>query len=315
VRKRECVLVLFAMLFAGCSGDSARSGLTGYVEAEYIYISGLETGWITSSAVSEGDHVSAEQVLLSLDDERQAFDVAEATERAAAAHAQWRDLQSGARPEELKRLDAQLAEAKTSLTLADLELRRLRDLRRKGAASEAVLDKAKAEYSAAKARLDSATASIGVAKLAAREEALIAAKAAAEAAEAVLAKAQWRFDQRSLVARNAGLVTAVYYRQGEQLPAGAPALAILPDNGLKIRFFIPQSRALEFAPGTAVSIHQDGAPQLISATVSYLAERVEFTPPVIYSVANREKLVFMVEARVPPNSRLHAGQPVDVSLL
>ncbi|MDF1690877.1 MAG: HlyD family efflux transporter periplasmic adaptor subunit [Zhongshania sp.] len=313
--KRESVLVLFAMLLFGCSGGSAQNGLTGYVEAEYVYISALETGWIISSAVNEGDRVSAEQVLLSLDSERQTLDVAEAAQRAAAAQAQWRDLQRGARPEELNRLQAQLAEAKTSLTLANLELRRQRDLRSKGATSEAALDRANAEYSAANARVESAAASISVAKLAAREEMLNAAKAAAEAAEAVLAKAQWRLAQRSLVARQAGLVTALYYRQGEQLPAGAPALSLLPDDALKIRFFIPQSRAAEFAPGTTVSIHQDGGAETVNATVSYLAEQVEFTPPVIYSVANREKLVFMVEARLPPNSHLHAGQPVDVSLL
>lgn len=313
--KFKLLSLLLTLVLVGCSSGSSPEALTGYIEAEYVYISALETGWITASAVREGDRVNPGQVLLTLDSDRQTLELNEATQRAVQAQAQNRDLRSGARPEELARLDAQLAEAKSALRLAAIELRRLRGLRSKGAVSEAALDKADAEYSASKARVESATAAISVAKLPARQEAVLAAKAAAEAASAVQAKAQWRLEQRQLSARQAGLVTAVYYRQGEQLPAGAPALALLPDDGLKVRFFVPQSRAVEFSPGTPVHIRRDGSAATIRATVSYLAEQVEFTPPVIYSVANREKLVFMVEARLPANSKLHAGQPVDVELL
>jgi HlyD family secretion protein len=307
--------VLLTLALVSCGSSSLPEALTGYVEAEHIYISGLETGWITAAAVREGDRVTAGQLLLSLDSERQSLELDEATQRAQQAQAQRRDLLSGARPEELSRLDAQLTEAKSALRLATIELRRLRGLRRTDAVSEAAVDKANAEYSASKARVENARAAISVAKLPARQETVLAATAAAEAAVAAQAKAQWRLDQRQLTARQAGLVTAVYYRQGEQLPAGSPALALLPDDGLKVRFFVPQSRAVEFSPGTAVGIRQDGSADTIRATVSYLAEQVEFTPPVIYSVANREKLVFMVEARLPAHSQLHAGQPVDVELL
>lgn len=307
--------VLLAMLLTGCGEGGASSRLTGYVEAEYIYVSALETGWIVSSAVREGEHVYAGQELLQLDEERQNFDVQEAHHRMLQAQAQWRDIRRGARAEELKRLNAQLAEAKANLQLAGLELARLQDLLRTGAASEAMFDRASAEYSVAKARVESATASIRIAQLAGREAAVDAAKAAAEAAEASLAKAKWRLAQRRLIARQAGLITEIYYREGEQLPGGSPAMALLPNDALKVRFFIPQARVSEFALGTAVNIQQDGVAEPVTATVSYMAEQVEFTPPVIYSVINREKLVFMVEAKLPTGTRLHPGLPVDVSLL
>ncbi len=315
MRKIKILLLLGCCQLLACGNGTSSEVLTGYVEAEYVYLSALETGWIASSEVHEGDRVSAGQVLLRLDSDRQKIDLNEAAQRASQAQAQWRDLGSGARSEELARLTAQYKEAKAALRLAGVELKRLQNLRSKGASSVAAVDRAAAEFSAAKARVESAGASITVAKLPAREDALLAAKAAAEAAEAGLARAQWRLDQRRLSARQAGLITAVYYRQGEQLPAGAPALALLPDDGLKVRFFVPQSRASAFSAGTKVQIRQDGSTEPITATVSYLAEQVEFTPPVIYSVANREKLVFMVEARLPANSGLHAGQPVDVDLL
>jgi HlyD family secretion protein len=46
--------------------------------------------------------------------------------------------------------------------------------------------------------------------------------------------------------------------------------------------------------------------------VSFIAAQEEFTPPVIFSIGNREKLVFKVEARAPGGLALHPGQPVDV---
>jgi HlyD family secretion protein len=59
-----------------------------------------------------------------------------------------------------------------------------------------------------------------------------------------------------------------------------------------------------------------GCGQAIAATVTFIANDPEFTPPVIYSNESRDKLVFMVEARpaVADAPRLRPGQPVTVSL-
>ncbi len=64
--------------------------------------------------------------------------------------------------------------------------------------------------------------------------------------------------------------------------------------------------------GQNVTIHCDGCAKDITATVSFIAAQEEFTPPVIFSVGVREKLVFKIEARAPGGLPLHPGQPVDV---
>ena len=65
-----------------------------------------------------------------------------------------------------------------------------------------------------------------------------------------------------------------------------------------------------------VTVIVKSAEQPIAATVSYIAPRAEFTPPVIYSREARAKLVFLVEARPAAGDALalHPGQPVDVQL-
>jgi HlyD family secretion protein len=50
----------------------------------------------------------------------------------------------------------------------------------------------------------------------------------------------------------------------------------------------------------------------MQATVTFIASQQEYTPPVIFSVGNREKLVFKVEARAKGGLPVHPGQPVDV---
>jgi HlyD family secretion protein len=52
----------------------------------------------------------------------------------------------------------------------------------------------------------------------------------------------------------------------------------------------------------------------LKARVTFVAAEAEFTPPVIYSVGSREKLVWMVEARLDGGGVLSPGQPVDVTL-
>jgi HlyD family secretion protein len=49
--------------------------------------------------------------------------------------------------------------------------------------------------------------------------------------------------------------------------------------------------------------------------VSYVSPDPEFTPPVIYSLETRQKLVYRIEAKpVGGKTRLQPGQIVDVRL-
>ena len=41
-----------------------------------------------------------------------------------------------------------------------------------------------------------------------------------------------------------------------------------------------------------------------TATVTYVSNQPEFTPPVIYSLENRQKLVYLIEARPDPGAEI-----------
>jgi HlyD family secretion protein len=67
--------------------------------------------------------------------------------------------------------------------------------------------------------------------------------------------------------------------------------------------------------GQEVRLSCDGCGQPIAARVSFISTQPEYTPPVIYSNAQRSKLVFLIEARpltTADGARLRPGQPLDV---
>jgi HlyD family secretion protein len=91
-------------------------------------------------------------------------------------------------------------------------------------------------------------------------------------------------------------------------------IAMLPPQNLKIRFFVPEAVLPSIAAGNVVRIYCDGCAEPIPAKISFVARTAEFTPPVIYSLEERSKLVFLVEARTEHPERLRVGQPVSVAL-
>jgi HlyD family secretion protein len=68
--------------------------------------------------------------------------------------------------------------------------------------------------------------------------------------------------------------------------------------------------------GQVVLVTCDCCKDRLTAKISYISPQAEYTPPVIYSKENRNKLVFLVEAFPAPEDavKLHPGQPVDVQL-
>jgi len=140
------------------------------------------------------------------------------------------------------------------------------------------------------------------------------AEAALRTARARLNTAQTRLDRRKVASPVTGTVQQVYFRPGEMVTAGRPVLSILPPGNLKLRFFVPEAVLPRISYGETVSVHCDGCGDGITARVNFISRSAEYTPPVIYSLEERAKLVFLIEALPNDPSKLRVGQPVDISL-
>jgi HlyD family secretion protein len=140
------------------------------------------------------------------------------------------------------------------------------------------------------------------------------AEAALRQAKANLDWAQTRLARRRAVSPDDGTIQQVYYRPGETVPQGRPVVSLLPPANLKIRFFAPETQLASIKYGETVTVSCDGCEQGLSAKVTFISRSVEYTPPVIYSLDERAKLVFLIEAHPEHPEKFRVGQPVTVAL-
>ena len=140
------------------------------------------------------------------------------------------------------------------------------------------------------------------------------AEAALRQAKANLAWSQTRLARRDAHSPADGTIEQVYYRVGETVSAGKPVLALLPPKNLKMRFFAPEPILPQIKYGESVSVSCDGCDKGLTAKVSFIARSAEYTPPVIYSLDERAKLVYLIEARPDQPEKFRVGQPVTVTL-
>lgn len=240
-------LVLAGLALAGCDKGNERQ-LQGWVEAELVFISSDEQGRIETLKVREGDQVKQGDVLFTVDDDLQKADV---------------------------------VVKKSSVTTAQQNFDRAKELLKTAAGTQKNFDDAEAALRQAKANL---------------------------------AWSETRLARRNAYSPADGIIQQVYYRPGETVSAGKPVVALLPPQNLKLRFFAPEPLLPEIKYGETIAVSCDGCEKGLTAKVSFIARSAEFTPPVIYSLDERAKLVFLIEARPVEPEKFRVGQPVTVTL-
>lgn len=303
----------FAVLMAFFN-PPADPALYGYIEADLVYIAPTVTQRLTSVSVEEGDDVAVGDLLFDLDqaDPVAALAAMQAEERAAAAKLD--NLLTGSRPEELRVIEASLAEARIVRDKAKQDFERTARLTATGVASETALRNDRATYDTAKTRVSQLAAELEVARLPARSPEIDAADAQHAASEAAVERAFVTLDKYSIHAPVAGRVERVYLAAGEVAGPTNPVLSILPPAALEVHFFVPEARRMEFNVGRTVVVDCDGCGSPFKARIVQVASEPEFTPPIIYSREERHRLIFLTKA-VPVDrdlKRLLPGQPVTV---
>lgn len=208
-------------------------------------------------------------------------------------------------PDEAGRIETQpvregdRVEARALLFTLDDDLQRAEVAER-----EAALENARAAYDRAVKLLKTAAGT---------QKAFDDADAALRSAQARLNSSQTKLTRRKAFSPAAGTVQQIYFRVGELVAAGRPVVAILPPGNMKVRFFVNEAMLPKIALDDIINIRCDGCPDGLTARVSFIARTAEFTPPVIFSLEERNKLVFMVEALPEKPESLRVGQPVTVT--
>jgi HlyD family secretion protein len=286
------------------------------MEADLVLVGSEQKGRVLTQLVAEGDHVVKDQPLFTLESEAQEAEIAAARSRVTEAEARLADVQQTMqRPREIEVLEAALNQARAMLQNSTYTLERTDKLYKEGWIAKAKLDEVQAIHDRDEAAVAEAEKRIGAAQLPGRTGMINAATANAEAAKHALAEAETNIAKRSVSSPSEGTIEEVYFRPGEVVKEGQAVLALLPPGNLKVRFFVQEPVRAKLSVDQIVNVSCDGCSEGLTAKISFISRDAEFTPPVIFSEEQRQKLVFLVEARPSRDTaKLTAGQPVTVKL-
>jgi HlyD family secretion protein len=278
---------------------------TGYVVSENIFMASPVTGTVAAISVKRGQQVEPGAPLFRIDPTVRAAETERARAQISANQASVAGQEAA-----LARARADLAAAEADTQRSGAELARMTAAQREkpGAVAQLQIDQARAENLAALRRRDAARTQLGSA-----QAAIESAQAQVTESRAGLSAAQRELDELSAVAPRAGRIDDIMFKQGETVPPNAAVVSIVPNDEIRVRFYVPQGLVNAYKPGRRVAIACDGCAKGMTAVVDFVASRPEFTPPVIYSLDARQKLVFLVEAVPAAPRALIPGQPMDVA--
>jgi HlyD family secretion protein len=143
---------------------------------------------------------------------------------------------------------------------------------------------------------------------------LDSAVSALRVAEARVATSETRLARRKGFAPVAGTIQQIYFREGEMVGAQRPVLSIMPPGNMKLRFYVSETELPKLSIGDTVRVACDNCAADLTAKIYFIATAAEYTPPVIYSLDERNKLVYLIQARPSRPDALRVGQPIDVLL-
>ena len=303
-----CVLLL---LLSACADDAPQA--LGTLEYDRITLPAPVAEKIVAIDVREGQRVEAGQQLLALERERSQAQAQAADAEAQRQREALRELQAGARGEQVAQARAALAAAQAASRDATAYYARLRPLGEQKLVAAADVDRARAAAAGADAQVRQANAVLDELLHGTREERIAQGEAALQAASAQARVQQASLDKLSVVAPRAGVVDSIPYKLGDQAPIGAPLAILLVGDAPHARVYVPETLRVGVQVGDSVRVFVVGREGALAGKVRMIRSEPGFTPYYALTGEDAARLSYLAEIELGKDAAaLPAGLPVRV---
>jgi len=323
-------LALTLVFAAACTKDVPQDRIraSGHVEATETRLAAEAGGRILTLLVKEGDRVKPGDTIVTLDTQDVQLAIDRAKAERAAADAQLRLIQAGARSEDIRQAEAQadtarseVAGAKQELTSAQQDLDRFETLLANNSGSRKQRDDAATRRDVARDRIASLESRVkaadeAVAKLraGARREEVEAARARVNVVDAQIAALEKTMADATLRSPIGGMVTEKLVEVGEVIPPRTPAVVIVDLDHAWADVFVPEPTVPQIKIGQSASVITD-AGSTLTGTIAYISPKAEFTPRNVQTADERSKQVYRVRIDVDnKDGVLKQGMPVEAEI-
>jgi HlyD family secretion protein len=317
MRAHHALLAGSLALIAACSRDNGPPALLGTLEWDRIGVPAEVSEPITQILINEGDHVQAQQLLLTIDPQRVQAQVDAAQADAQRLSAALDELRHGARPETIDAARATLARAQSTAANAKLARDRAADLRHTGLIAQVDLDNAETALRQANADAANARANLDVLLHGTRTEDIAQGEAALAQAQANLEQLKVTMQRLEVHAPRAGRIDALPFKLGDRPPLGAAVASLLVGDAPYARVFVPEPLRATMQQGARFSVRVDGVAQPFTATLARIRSEASFTPYYALHGEDASRLTYRAELVLDGADarKLPAGIPCQATLL
>ena len=306
-----------------------RVRVSGQVEATDVQVAAQVGGRLLELRVGEGDRINAGDIVARLDTADAQLGLARAKADREQTDAQLRLLLAGARVEDIRQAEAQLATTETDVHAADVELvaaqadvDRFEALLASNSGSRKQRDDAVTKREVAKERAQGArdrvrAAREAVARLRAgsRREDIDAARARVAAAAAQIATWDKAVADATVTAPMAGIVAEKLADVGELLQPRAAIVVLTDLDHVWANVYVDEPVVPRLRLGQTATLFTDAGGAGLTGTVSYISSKAEFTPRNVQTAEDRSKLVYRVKVSVDnAGGTLKVGMPVEAEI-
>jgi HlyD family secretion protein len=330
---RRLTLCLFLILtgsLASCRRETpeAAGRATGYVEATDTRVASRVGGRIERVDAQEGARVAAGATLAQISTAEIDLAIRRARAEREQAAAQLRLVEAGAREEDIRQAEAQVAAARAEqqAAVSERDAARVDEARferlvanKAGATKQrddavARRQLAEARVTAAADRVSAAQAALARLKAGSRAEEIAAARARVGAIDAQVAALEHDRAETTIVAPSDGIIGSRLVEPGELVAPGAPIAVIIDLDHAWANAYVEERAIGDVKLDQAAVVITDGG-QRLNGRVTFISPRAEFTPRNVQTADERAKLVYRVKVSVDNREGiLKPGMPVEVEL-
>jgi len=293
------------------NGD--RIPISGNIEIREVDVSFKIPGQVVERLVSEGEKVTDNQHVATLDDQELRQRVALREAEILVAKAALLELIRGYLPEEIAQAEAQLSQAEADLKRLEADYNRQKQLYEKKVISDREFDQSQSFHAVAKAKHREAVEHLALLRKGVREERIKQSSAKLKVAKHSLALDETKLSYAQLTTPISGYVLSENIEAGEFVAAGTPVVTVGNLDDVWLRAYVDETDLGRIKLGQIVEVTTDSyQDKVYSGRITFISPQAEFTPKNVQTKKERVKLVYRVKVNLEnPNHELKPGMPAD----
>ena len=304
-------LIWIGAIITGCGGNNNGADASGTFEAEEVIVSAELSGKILALNLREGQEVPGGAVVGTIDAENLALQ----KEQVEASIAALRMKTSDVTPQ-VRLLEEQLAVQQSQLQTLEREKIRTENLVKSDAATPKQLDDIIAQIDVLKRQMAVTQQQIAVQRnnVATQNRSILSEQ---KPLEKRIAQLRDQLEQSNIVNPIKGTVLTKYAETGEMTSTGKALYKIANLDTLTLRAYVTGTQLPQIKLNQPVQVLVDSGAshyRTYPGTITWIADKAEFTPKTIQTKEERANLVYAIKVRVPNDDYLKIGMYGELKL-